>query len=109
MGEAIGQMLPFAVGVALSPMPIVAMVLMLLTPKAKVNGSMFLVGWVIGVAVAGAICLAVIGPSTTTDSGTTADWTFWLKIVLGLALVALAVKEWKQRPGPDEEVPMPKW
>ena len=35
MGEAIGQMLPFAVGVAISPMPIVAMVLMLITPKAK--------------------------------------------------------------------------
>jgi hypothetical protein len=32
MGEAIGQLLPFAVGVAVSPMPIVAVVLMLVTP-----------------------------------------------------------------------------
>jgi hypothetical protein len=29
MGEAIGQMLPAAVGVAISPLPIVAVVLML--------------------------------------------------------------------------------
>ena len=55
MGEAIGQLLPFAVGVAVSPMPIVAMVLMLITPKAKVNGSVFLLGWVLGIAVAGTI------------------------------------------------------
>jgi len=38
MGDAIGQMLPFAVGVVLSPMPVVALVLMLVTPKAKANG-----------------------------------------------------------------------
>ena len=55
MGEAIGQMLPFAFGVALSPMPIVAIVLMLITPKATSNGLSFLAGWVVGVAAAGAI------------------------------------------------------
>lgn len=109
MGEAIGQMLPFAVGVAISPMPIVAMVLMLITPKAKSNGFVFLLGWMVGVAAAGAICLSIIGPSSTSDDGTTAEWTYWLKFVLGLALLALAVKEWKARPAPGVEVPMPKW
>ena len=39
MGNAIGQLLPYAVGVAVSPMPIIAMVLMLLTPRARA-------GWV---------------------------------------------------------------
>lgn len=38
IGQAIGQALPFAVGVALSPVPIVAVVLMLSTPKGSVNG-----------------------------------------------------------------------
>jgi hypothetical protein len=42
MGEAIGQLLPFAVGVAVSPMPIVAVVLMLVTPRAWSNGPAFL-------------------------------------------------------------------
>jgi hypothetical protein len=109
MGEAIGQLLPFAVGVTISPMPIVAMVLMLITPKAKANGFAFIVGWLVGVAVAGAIALAVLGPTTTSDDGETASWTYWLKIVLGLLLVGLAVKEWKARPAPDAEVAMPKW
>jgi threonine/homoserine/homoserine lactone efflux protein len=39
MGQAIGQMLPLAVGVALSPVPIIAVGLMLVTPRARVNGS----------------------------------------------------------------------
>src|SRR5215211_1187936 len=34
MGEAIGQSLPLAIGVALSPVPIIAVVLMLTTPRA---------------------------------------------------------------------------
>lgn len=109
MGEAIGQLLPFAVGVAISPMPIVAMVLMLITPKAKSNGFSFLAGWIVGVAAAGAVCLLLIGPSSTDDDGAPADWTFWLKLVLGALLALLAVKEWKARPAADEDVPMPKW
>ena len=34
MGEAIGQMLPAAVGVAISPLPIIASVLFVGTPAA---------------------------------------------------------------------------
>jgi threonine/homoserine/homoserine lactone efflux protein len=109
VGEAIGQLLPLAVGVAISPMPMVAMVLMLITPKAKANGFVFLLGWMVGVAIAGAICLLVIGPSSTTDEGAPSDWTYWLKLVLGILLVLLAVKEWRARPAPDADVPMPKW
>jgi threonine/homoserine/homoserine lactone efflux protein len=109
MGEAIGQLLPFAAGVAISPMPIVAMVLMLITPKAKVNGFSFLLGWIIGIAIAGTICLLVIGPSSTDDDGAPADWTYWLKLVLGLLLLAVTVKEWRARPAADAEVAMPKW
>src|SRR4051794_5585827 len=95
MGEAIGQMLPFAVGVALSPMPIVAIVLMLLTPKAVSNGLSFLAGWVIGIAVAGTIVLLIVDPSSTTDEGVPADWTFWLKLVLGVLLVLVGIKQWR--------------
>ena len=47
MGEAIGQLLPFAVGVAISPLPIVAVVLMLVTPRARSNGPAFLAGWIV--------------------------------------------------------------
>ena len=48
MGEAIGQVLSFGVGVALSPMPIIAVVLMLATPRGARNGPAFLLGWVAG-------------------------------------------------------------
>src|SRR5262249_46610206 len=42
------QMLPSALGVALSPIPIAAVVLMLLTGRSRANGMAFILGWVSG-------------------------------------------------------------
>jgi threonine/homoserine/homoserine lactone efflux protein len=108
MGQAIGQILPLAVGVAISPVPIIAVVLMLVTPRARANGLAFVVGWLAGLAVVGAIVLA-IAPDASTDSGGPKTWVSVLKLLLGLALVAMAAKQWRGRPRGDEEPPVPKW
>jgi hypothetical protein len=52
MGAAIGQALPLAVGVALSPVPIIAVVLMLMSQRARLNGTGFVLGWLAGLGVA---------------------------------------------------------
>ena len=61
MGSAIGAVLPLALGVALSPIPIIAVVLMLATPRGGVNGSSFLLGWLVGLSVVGTIVLLLSG------------------------------------------------
>jgi Sap, sulfolipid-1-addressing protein len=53
IGAAIGQILPLAVGVALSPVPIIAVALMLMSQRARLNGPLFVIGWLIGLAVIG--------------------------------------------------------
>jgi hypothetical protein len=50
MGQAVGGALPLAIGVALSPVPIIAVVLMLTTRRARVNGPLFVLGWLTGLA-----------------------------------------------------------
>ena len=109
MIEAFGQMLPFAVGVAISPTPIVAMVLMLITPQARSNGFVFILGWLVGVFAAGMIASIVIGLIGPGDGGAPATWTYWLKLVLGVLLALLAVREWRARPAPGTDVEMPGW
>ena len=109
MGEAIGQLLPFAVGVAVSPMPIVAVVLMLVTPRARSNGPAFLLGWIVGIAVAGAIVLAIARPAGAGQQGQPPAWASWLELVLGLLLLVVAVRQWRSRPHGGEEVATPKW
>lgn len=109
MGQAIGDFLPSAVGVAISPLPIVAVVLMLVTRRGRANGPAFIVGWWIGLAVVGAIVLAIAGPTNaSTDSGP-ATWVDVLFLILGLLLIGVAAKQWRGRPHGDEEPPVPKW
>jgi hypothetical protein len=69
MGEAIGQSLPLAVGVALSPLPIIAVVLMLTSPRARANGPAFVLGWLIGLGVVGALVLAVGAATAIAQTG----------------------------------------
>ncbi|MFD4182867.1 GAP family protein, partial [Rhodococcus sp. NPDC058514] len=61
MGTAIGDILPLALGVAISPIPIIAAILMLLTPKAGSTATSFTVGWILGIAVAYAVIVAIAG------------------------------------------------
>jgi hypothetical protein len=42
MAQGISATLTFAIGVAISPLPIIAVILMLFSSRAKVNGPMFL-------------------------------------------------------------------
>jgi threonine/homoserine/homoserine lactone efflux protein len=109
MGEAIGAVLPLAVGVSLSPIPIIAVVLMLATPRGGANGPSFLLGWVVGLAAAGTVVLLVSGGAGASDGGAPATWVSVVKLVLGVALVALAVRQWRGRPRGDAAPELPAW
>jgi hypothetical protein len=109
MGQAIGGSLPMAIGIALSPVAIVAVVLMLTTAKARVNGPAFTLGWLLGLGVIGVIVLAIAGPADASTSGAPATWVSWLKIALGALLLLVAVRQFRGRPHGEEQPPMPKW
>jgi threonine/homoserine/homoserine lactone efflux protein len=109
MGDAIGQVLSLAVVVAISPVPIIAIVLMLGTPLARTNGPAFLLGWIVGLAVAGAVILAVAGALGARDGGEPATWASVLQLVLGAGLVLLAARQWRGRPRGDAGGELPKW
>ena len=109
MNEAIGQVLPLAVVAALSPFPIIAVVLMLATPRARTNGPAFLLGWIVGFTAVGTIVLLASSGIDATDDGEQATWVSLLELALGLLLVALAVKQWRGRPRGDATAELPKW
>jgi hypothetical protein len=81
MREAIGQTLAFGVGVALSPFPIVAVVLMLVTERARLNGPVL--GWLAGLALVGTVVLVIASPADASENGQPATWVGVLKLILG--------------------------
>ena len=109
MGEAIGQVLSFGVGVALSPIPIIGVVLMLGTPRAGPNGVAFLLGWIVGLSAVGTIVLLVSSGADASEQGQPADWLSTLKLVLGVLLALVALRQWRGRPRTGEQAELPKW
>jgi threonine/homoserine/homoserine lactone efflux protein len=109
VGEAIGEVLSFGVGVSLSPVPVIAVVLMLATPHGGKDGPAFLLGWVVGLGAVGTIILLISSGADASDDGAPATWASLLQLVLGLALVALAVKQWRGRPQGGAEPALPQW
>jgi threonine/homoserine/homoserine lactone efflux protein len=105
MGAAIGQILGLAVGVAISPIPIIATILMLFSNRAKSNSVAFLVGWIFGLVVVATVVL-MIGFE---GSDGTRDAAGWIKAIIGVLFLLLAVKQWRSRPHDGEEPPMPAW
>ncbi|MFJ2755791.1 GAP family protein [Nocardioides sp. NPDC087217] len=108
MGEAIGESLPIAVGVLVSPMPIVALVLMLVSGHASSNGAAFVAGWLAGIFVLGTLVALLVGAAGSGEAETP-TWAALLKIVLGALLLLLAVRSWQGRPEEGETAPTPSW
>jgi Sap, sulfolipid-1-addressing protein len=109
VGQAISEVLTLAVGVAISPVPIIAVILMLFSGRARLNGPLFLLGWAAGLAIAGGVVYALADAGDAgTDSGSS-DTVSWLKMLLGVLLLFLSGRDWRQRPAPGGEPEMPKW
>ncbi|MFD4375147.1 GAP family protein [Streptomyces sp. NPDC059202] len=109
MGDAIGQMLTSAVTIAISPLPLIAVILMPATPNGRSNGIAFTVGWIVAVAaVVTVVVLAGSGADASGDDGP-ATWTLWLKLALGALFLLLGAKQWKDRPREGQEAATPGW
>ena len=109
MGAAIGQMLTSAVGVAMSPIPLIAIVLMLATPRGRGNGIAFTSGWVLSIAVITVVVVLAGGRAGAHQQGTPAAWVHWVKLVLGVLFVVLGARQWRGRPEDGREPALPGW
>jgi hypothetical protein len=82
VGEAIGEILPLAVGVAISPIPVIAVILMLFSDRARSKGLAFLLGWIAGIAGGLGVLIAIASTRDLSTDGTPSDTVSWVKLVL---------------------------
>lgn len=103
MNGVIGEILPLAVGIAISPVPIIAAILMLFSAHAGSASAGFLIGWVLGIVGATVLFTVLSGSLGASDQPTGVSW---VKVGLGAALVVAGLRQWRGR---HRQQGPPKW
>lgn len=103
--HVIAEFLPLALGVALSPLPLIASAVIALGRDGGMRGTAFAVGRFVGIvfvvavfAVLSEVVAGLGGPSILLDA---------VRFLLGLVLVGLGVRTWVKRPGNDDPAAAP--
>jgi hypothetical protein len=109
MGTVIGSILPLAIGVALSPLPIVAVILMLFSKNARGTSLGFLLGWILGLSVVSLAVVLIANPAQQATGGTASPLSASVHLLLAVLFFFLAYRNWIKRPKPGEQAEMPKW
>jgi hypothetical protein len=105
----IGDLLPLALVVVVSPINVVAAILLLFSKRPIANATAYLLGFLFGVAamLAGITALAdVIGLSPGSERSRGASV---LLLALGALLVVAGVRKISHGPGPEETPDQPRW
>ncbi|MGA9871331.1 MAG: GAP family protein [Rhodococcus sp. (in: high G+C Gram-positive bacteria)] len=105
MGAVLGDLLPLAVGVAISPVPIIAVILMLLGKRAASSSLGFAAGWIVGIILVTVIFVLLGGAANGSDDGPSTT-SSWIKVALGVLLLLVGVRQWRSR---GQEHATPKW
>ena len=99
MGELVVSLLPLALGVVMSPLAIMALVAVLVSKRARANGTAYLVGWAVALIAILAVSFAVFGFLEVRQYGQPPLWTAYVRLVIAVLLIAAAV--WVYRRGHD--------
>lgn len=103
----VGTVLPLALVVGLSPIPIMPAVLLLMTARGRANGLAYLAAWTVALALVAAAAVWVgrlADPEPATEEG-----IGWLQVVTGAVFLALAVAKWVRRPRAGAAKEPPGW
>jgi hypothetical protein len=108
MWAALGQVLPIAVAAALSSVPILVILSILLSPNKHRSGPAFLLGWIAGIALAVVAFTALAHVVSAVPPRKSQVAIGVSLIVIGLALIIFTIVVWR-RAAKREGARMPKW
>lgn len=103
------SLLPMAVGIAFSPIPIIAVILMLFSKRAKVNAPLFAATWVGAMLIVGGVALFFLADNEFTRQQSVKIGGSTAVLLLGVLFVLYGVVLWLRRPRNAENAKTPRW
>ncbi len=109
MKLVVGEILPLALVVTISPINVIPVILLLFTKRPLLNSSCFLAGFIAGVAAVLGACVALAEAVDLSPASDHSTWMAVVKLALGAYLVVAGVRKFRGRPRAGEEGTMPGW
>nr|WP_272955064.1 GAP family protein [Kribbella shirazensis] len=102
MWPVVGAVLPQALAIALSPVPLVCILLTLMSPRPVRAALCFAVGWYCALAVATTLVAALTDTVADYNEETARDGVDVIRLAVGVLFAVLAVRYWRARPEAGE-------
>lgn len=104
------DLLPLAVGMLISPLPLVAIIAIILAPRGRTAAPVYAAVFIaVSLAFVMVGALTSAGSASGSPSATAKTVSFFLAIVLALGFAALAVASWSSRPRHGQPPQTPAW
>lgn len=105
--ESVGLSLPLALGIAAAPWAMIALIILLLTPKAVSNAYAFLMGWYMGLMLVGILIL--MSPGLMDDRGEPSRLMGWIRLGMGMVFLSFSLFLFRRIPKKEDRHSMPPW
>jgi threonine/homoserine/homoserine lactone efflux protein len=109
MASEFGDVFIAAIAAAISPVPIIAAILVLFSDHGRRNGILYLLGWVAGMLICIGAVLLLPEDLDFNRGAVLATAGAGLRILIGLLFVVAALAVWIRRPKTGEAHPLPAW
>jgi hypothetical protein len=108
VGHVLGDLLPLGLGIAISPMPVSAVIVLLLSERRQLTSIGFLLGWIAGVGLLTALWTWLSGLLPRTRFDRSEPLFAAIEIVLGLVLLVVSIRQWTASV-PEGAPAVPRW
>lgn len=109
MGLAFLLDFAYAAGIAISPTPIVVVLLMLFSPKGRRSALAFLTGWVVGLTLLAFVVYWFLDTGKSALESTSVFSRPAIQILLGIGVIWIGARQWNKPPKQSVEEAAPKW
>ena len=109
MGVVIGDILPLALGIAIGPLPVIAVILLLTGERGRSKGLAYLVGWLVGLLLLMMSIFLLVHRQDFSRGSSPSLLVSWLTLLAGIGLLLAAYYIWRRRPASDVRPELPGW
>jgi hypothetical protein len=109
VGQALLDVLPWAIGVSLSPTATTAVILLLMTRRPRANAAAMIAGWVLSLIVVTVIAYVAVAVLHVSHQDRYNPGVDILRVVLGTLLLGMGAVWWRRRRRSGSKRQLPKW